>query len=114
MAASVARVSALKGLNATLPSSFTQISWRMRVETGARRPAAIKSAAIAFNDPTAYRPARPARCDCLPLLDDAGFHDFGTQINQRTHHPRRINRSADHAAGIDRFQMQARILARCS
>jgi hypothetical protein len=41
----VARVSALTGLNDMLPSSFTQISWRMRVVIGARRPPAISASA---------------------------------------------------------------------
>ena len=36
---SVAPVSALIGLNATLPRSFTQISWRIRVVMGQRNPA---------------------------------------------------------------------------
>ena len=45
---SVAPVSALIGLNATLPSSFTQISWRNRVVTGQRKPAAISASAIAW------------------------------------------------------------------
>ena len=43
---SVPRVSALIGLNATLPSSFTQISWRKRWVIGQRNPAAISGAAI--------------------------------------------------------------------
>jgi hypothetical protein len=44
--AKVARLNALMGLNATLPSNLTQISFRMRVVTGQRRPDAIKASAI--------------------------------------------------------------------
>ena len=42
-------VSALIGLNATLPSSFTQISWRKRALIGHRNPAAINGSAILRN-----------------------------------------------------------------
>lgn len=52
---SVPRVSALIGLNATLPRSFTQISWRKRGVTGQRKPAAISASAM-----------RLARSDLLP------------------------------------------------
>ena len=56
---SVAPVSALIGLNATLPSSFTQISWRKRVRDraaeAARRSAPRRSRGSA---PTACRRAR--------------------------------------------------------
>ena len=45
----VARVSALIGLNAAFPSSLTQISCRMRVVTGQRRPAAMSASAIALH-----------------------------------------------------------------
>jgi len=34
-------------LNATLPSSLTQISWRKRVVMGQRNPAAMSASAIA-------------------------------------------------------------------
>jgi hypothetical protein len=44
---SVPPVSALIGLKATFPSSFTQISWRKRGVTGHRNPAAINGATIA-------------------------------------------------------------------
>src|ERR1051325_1175160 len=44
--ASVARVSALNGLNATLPSSFTQISCRMRAVIGHRNPDLISASAM--------------------------------------------------------------------
>ena len=43
------------GLNATLPSSLTQISWRNRGVTGHRNPAAISASAM-----------RRARSDLLP------------------------------------------------
>ena len=46
ISASVAPVSALTGLSEALPSSLTQISWRMRVVIGARRPPAISASAI--------------------------------------------------------------------
>ena len=44
---SVPPVSALIGLNATLPSSFTQISCLNRVVTGQRKPAVISASAMA-------------------------------------------------------------------
>ena len=47
MATSVAPVSALMGLNAMLPISFTQISCRRCVVMGARRPAAMSASEIA-------------------------------------------------------------------
>ena len=40
------RVSALMGLKATLPRIFTQISLRMWVVTGQRKPEAIKASAM--------------------------------------------------------------------
>ena len=55
ISSSVPPVSALIGLNATLPSSFTQISWRNRAVTGQLKPAAISASAIAL-----------ARTDLLP------------------------------------------------
>ena len=46
ISASVARVSALIGLKAAFPRIFTQISLRIRVVTGARRPDLISASAI--------------------------------------------------------------------
>jgi hypothetical protein len=43
---SVARVSALTGLKDALPRSFTQISWRMCVVMGQRKPEATSPSAI--------------------------------------------------------------------
>ena len=43
----MARVSALSGLNATLPSSFSQISRRICALTGAFSPARVSAAEIA-------------------------------------------------------------------
>ena len=71
---SVPPVSALIGLNATLPSSLTQISWRMRVVIGQRNPAAISASAMARARSDA-RPVRLAEADPIAfgVTDDAGL-----------------------------------------
>ena len=66
--------SALIGLNAMLPSSFTQISLRRCVVTGALMPAAIKAAAM-LRDPLRAASVRLAQRDAvaLDMADHAGL-----------------------------------------
>ena len=80
--ASVARVSALIGLNATLPSSLTQISWRM--------PCCDRAAQAGFDQrfgdgaaalgPGAIGLAQ-RNAVAFGVADHAGFGDLGSQID---------------------------------
>ena len=93
ISSSVAPVSALIGLNATLPSSLTQISWRICVVIGQRNPAAISASAIA---PAALGAAAVglAEADAIALgvPDDAGLDDVGREIDKRADDAPRLDR----------------------
>ena len=108
-------VSALIGLNATLPSSFTQISWRNRVVTGQRKPAAISASAmrLARSD---LRAVRLAEADAIAfgVTDDAGLDDVGGEVGERSDHAPRLDRAGDDAARIDALEAQAVELAAVS
>ena len=100
-------VSALIGLNATLPSSFTQISWRNRVVTGQRKPAAISASAIALAR-SDLRAVRLAEADAIAfgVVDDAGLGDVGGEVGQRSDDAPRLDRRGDDAARIDALEPQ--------
>ena len=101
-------VSALIGLNATLPSSLTQISVpepRGDRDTGSRR--AISASAIAR---AAIRPRAVglAEADAIAfgVPNDAGLDDLGREIGQRSDDAARLDGRRDDAAGIDAFEPQ--------
>ena len=105
-------VSALIGLNATLPSSFTQISWRNRGVIGQRKPAAISGSAIARSR-SDFAAVGLAEADLVAfgVADDAGLDDVGREIRERADDAARLDRRRDDAAGIDALEPEAVELA---
>ena len=93
------------GLNATLPSIFTQISLRMRAVTGQRRPAWISASAMARHrsdrlpsgSPSEMR--FPSVCRITPG-STISVPRYTIEPTTRA----RIDGGADHAAGVDALQ----------
>ena len=104
---SVPPVSALIGLNATLPSSFTQISWRNRVVTGQRKPAAISASAMPSQS-LGLAAVGLAEADAVALgvVDDAGLDDVGGEVGERSDDAPRLDGRGDDAARIDALEPQ--------
>ena len=102
MPASVAPVSALIGLNAMLPSSLTQISWRMCVVMGARSPAATSASAM-FRQRSERAPSGSPIEIRLPSMwrMTPGSTIFGRKIHDGTDDAPGFDGCGDHAAGVN-------------
>ena len=101
----VAPVSAVVGLNATLPTSFSHSSRRTSSSTGQRRPPAAKASAIAWQRalmPPAGSPMVkrvPSTCWTTP-----GATSSVGRVRDAADHPPRLDRRGDRATGIDGLQ----------
>ena len=98
-------MSALTGLKATLPISFSQIWSRSCVSTGHLRPPATNAAgdlAAARAPLAAGLPDRVAGAFDVP--DDARLDDLGRAVDHAADHRLRGDRCGDAAARVDRLE----------
>ena len=101
ISSSVAPVSALIGLNAALPASFTQMSWRMFRRMGHLNPAALSAAERRLHRslrvPSGSPMASPVAFD---VSDNPRFDNQRCRIDNATDHPVRVDGSTDYSAWV--------------
>ena len=111
--ASVAWVSALMGLKATLPRILTQISMRIFCVTGQRNPALISASEIALHRSERVPSGSPSEMRFPSVWRmTPGSEISVAKYAMEANHVFRRNRIGNRSAWIDAFEVQAGELAR--